>query len=123
MSFYVATLPPFYLVIPALCVLFLALGAGNGSTFQLVPLRWVGSTAIAMSLIGEVGALGGGLIPNVMGYSKAAPRQLPIRLHSVGVLAIGIFFMYLVVKRRWESTWVGAGGKAVHHEEKSYDTP
>ena len=123
MSFYVATLPPFYLVVPALCILFLALGAGNGSTFQLVPLRWVGSTAIAMSLIGEVGGLGGGLIPNVMGYSKQHLGSYQYGYIVWGVLAIGIFFMYLVVKRRWESTWVGAGGKVVHHEEKSYDTP
>jgi NNP family nitrate/nitrite transporter-like MFS transporter len=121
MSFYIATLPPFYIVVPALCILFLALGAGNGSTFQLVPLRWVGSTAIAMSLIGEVGGLGGGLIPNIMGYSKQHLGSYQYGYIVWGVLACGIFVMYYVVKRRWESTWVGAGGKARHHEEKIYD--
>ena len=37
---------------------FAALGAGNGATFQLVPLRWPLTTAIAGAMIGEIGALG-----------------------------------------------------------------
>ncbi len=117
MSFYIATLPPFYIVIPALCVLFLALGAGNGSTFQLVPLRWIGSTAIVMSLIGEVGALGGGLIPNVMGYSKQHLGSYQYGYIVWGVLAIGILIMYMVVSRKWEKSWVGAGGRALPKSE------
>jgi NNP family nitrate/nitrite transporter-like MFS transporter len=46
---------------------FAALGAGNGATFQLVPLRWPLTTAVAGGMIGEVGALGGGILPNVLG--------------------------------------------------------
>ena len=46
---------------------FAALGAGNGALFQLVPLRWPSTTAVAGSMIGEIGALGGGLVPNAMG--------------------------------------------------------
>ena len=53
-----------------LIVCFAALGAGNGALFQLVPLRWPTSTAVAGSMIGEIGALGGGLVPNAMGLSK-----------------------------------------------------
>ena len=49
---------------------FAALGAGNGALFQLVPLRWPTTTAVAGSMIGEIGALGGGLVPNAMGLSK-----------------------------------------------------
>ncbi len=46
------------------------LGAGNGALFQLVPLRWPLTTALAGSMIGGIGALGGGFIPNAMGQSK-----------------------------------------------------
>ncbi len=119
MSFYITTLPPFYLVVPALCILFLALGAGNGSTFQLVPLRWVGSTAIAMSLIGEVGGLGGGLIPNIMGYSRQHLGSYQYGFIVWGVLAIGIFIMYMVIQKHWAKTWVGKGGKALTPEERA----
>ena len=52
-------------------VCFAALGAGNGAVFQLVPLRWPLATAVAGSMIGEVGALGGGLVPNAMGLSAS----------------------------------------------------
>ena len=50
---------------------FAALGAGNGALFQLVPLRWPTTTAVAGSMIGEIGALGGGLVPNAMGLSTS----------------------------------------------------
>ena len=53
----------------AFMFLFAALGAGNGALFQLVPLRWPLTTAVAGSMIGEVGALGGSIIPNAMGLS------------------------------------------------------
>jgi NNP family nitrate/nitrite transporter-like MFS transporter len=49
---------------------FAALGAGNGAAFQLVPLRWPATTAVAGSMIGEVGALGGSILPNLLGQSK-----------------------------------------------------
>jgi MFS transporter, NNP family, nitrate/nitrite transporter len=49
---------------------FAALGAGNGATFQLVPLRWPAATAVAGSMIGEIGALGGSILPNLLGQSK-----------------------------------------------------
>ncbi len=53
-----------------LMLCFAALGAGNGALFQLVPLRWPLATAVAGSMIGEIGALGGGLVPNAMGLSR-----------------------------------------------------
>ena len=53
-----------------LMLCFAALGAGNGALFQLVPLRWPAATAVAGSMIGEIGALGGGLVPSAMGLSK-----------------------------------------------------
>ena len=49
---------------------FAALGAGNGALFQLLPLRWPLATAVASSVIGEIGALGGGLVPSAMGLPK-----------------------------------------------------
>lgn len=112
-SFITATIPPFPVAVGLLIILFLGLGAGNGSTFQLVPLRWVGTTAIAMSLIGEVGALGGGVIPNMMGYSRQYLGSYRFGFIVWGVLAVGIFVMYLFAQRRWVGAWVGKGGKAL----------
>ena len=49
---------------------FAALGAVNGALFQLVTLSWPLATAAAGSMIGEVGALGGGLVPSTIGLSR-----------------------------------------------------
>lgn len=114
-SLAIAAHPPFYIVMGLLIILFLGLGAGNGSTFQLIPLRWIGTTAIAMSLVGEVGALGGGLVPNIMGYSKQYLGAYQYGFTVWGVLALGIFVMYMKVQRRWTTSWVGKGGKALSH--------
>ena len=111
-SMFVSILPPVMIATLFMIVLFLALGAGNGSTFQLVPLRFVGGTAIAMSLIGEVGALGGGLIPNMMGISKQYFGTFSYGFMAWAALSIAIFLMYLKVKHRWTTSWVGRGGKA-----------
>jgi NNP family nitrate/nitrite transporter-like MFS transporter len=52
---------------------FAALGAGNGALFQLVPLRWPLATAVAGSMIGEVGALGGGFLRTPWGSPSSSP--------------------------------------------------
>jgi NNP family nitrate/nitrite transporter-like MFS transporter len=97
-------------VLLVLC--FAALGAGNGALFQLVPLRWPTTTAVAGSMIGEVGALGGGLVPSTMGLSKQY-------LGGYGwgfFLFAGLAFLVLVVMRlmqsRWTRTWAERGGRA-----------
>ena len=117
-SFMLIAMPPFPIAVGLLMVLFFSLGAGNGSTFQLVPLRWIGATAIAMSLIGEIGALGGGMIPNIMGYSRQHLGSYKYGFAVWGVLAVGILIMYLVIQRRWTKTWVGKGGVPLNAEER-----
>ena len=62
---------------------FAALGAGNGALFQLVPLRWPMTTAVAGSMIGEIGALGGGFVPNAMGLSKQYLGSYLVGLRAV----------------------------------------
>jgi NNP family nitrate/nitrite transporter-like MFS transporter len=92
---------------------FAALGAGNGALFQLVPLRWPMSTAVAGSMIGEVGALGGAILPNAMGFSKQnfgtfAWGFLFYAAFSAVVLGSLMFF-----QRKWTRSWVGPWGRAV----------
>lgn len=91
---------------------FAALGAGNGALFQLVPLRWPLTTAVAGSMIGEIGALGGGIIPNAMGLSKQYTGSFSggfFVFAGVGVLALAVL---RIAQRKWTRTWVEAGGKA-----------
>ena len=91
---------------------FAALGAGNGATFQLVPLRWPITTAIAGGMIGEIGALGGAILPNVLGYSKQHTGNYRSGWIAYAALAFVILLMLRLVSRNWTKTWVGPGGRA-----------
>jgi MFS transporter, NNP family, nitrate/nitrite transporter len=92
---------------------FAALGAGNGATFQLVPLRWPITTAVAGGMIGEIGALGGSILPNLLGFSKQYTGDYRGGFIVYAALAFLILIMLRVVSRRWTRTWVGAGGRAL----------
>ena len=93
-------------------VCFAALGAGNGALFQLVPLRWPLSTAVAGSMIGEIGALGGGLIPNAMGLSRQYSGTYLWGFVSIAVCAAAMLVLLRVMQIRWTRTWAEKGGRA-----------
>ncbi|WP_159276085.1 MFS transporter [Variovorax boronicumulans] len=95
-----------------LIVCFAALGAGNGALFQLVPLRWPTSTAVAGSMIGEIGALGGGLVPNAMGLSKQYLGSYAWGFVFFGVLSLAMLGVMRVMQIRWTRTWAEKGGRA-----------
>lgn len=91
---------------------FAALGAGNGALFQLVPLRWPLTTAVAGSMIGELGALGGGFIPNAMGQSKQHFDTYFYGFLAFAALGVVVLLMLRVMQIRWTRTWAEKGGRA-----------
>ncbi|MEJ8846312.1 MFS transporter [Variovorax rhizosphaerae] len=95
-----------------LIVCFAALGAGNGALFQLVPLRWPASTAVAGSMIGEIGALGGGLVPNAMGLSKQYLGSYLWGFVFFAMLSVIMLGVMRVMQIRWTRTWAEKGGRA-----------
>ena len=95
-----------------LMLCFAALGAGNGALFQLVPLRWPLTTAVAGSMIGEIGALGGGLVPNAMGLSKQYLGTYTWGFVLFAVLALLMLGVMRVMQIRWTRTWAERGGRA-----------
>lgn len=94
-------------------LVFASLGAGNGALFQLVPLRWPLSTAVAGSMIGEIGALGGSILPNAMGFSKQSTGSFTAGFTFFACLAIVVCAVLFVAQRKWTRTWVGRGGRAL----------
>ncbi|MBW4026610.1 MAG: NarK/NasA family nitrate transporter [Acidobacteria bacterium] len=95
---------------------FAALGAGNGATFQLVPLRWPTTTAVAGGMIGEIGALGGSILPNLLGQSKQHTGSYSMGFVAYAVFAVAVLAVMWKVSRRWTMTWAGAGGRAKEPE-------
>ena len=98
-----------------LMLCFAALGAGNGALFQLVPLRWPTTTAVAGSMIGELGALGGGLVPNAMGLSKQYLGTYAWGFVLFAALAVVMLGVMRVMQIRWTRTWAEKGGRARAH--------
>lgn len=90
---------------------FAALGAGNGSLFQLVPLRWPLTTAVAGSMIGEIGALGGSFIPNAMGQSKQITGTFQWGFISFMCLAVIALVVLRIAQTKWTKSWVDKGGR------------
>lgn len=91
---------------------FAALGAGNGALFQLVPLRWPLATAVAGSMIGEIGALGGGFLPNAMGQSKQLAGTWLWGFVAFAVLALATLAVLRALQPHWSRSWAGRGGRA-----------
>ena len=95
-----------------LMLCFAALGAGNGALFQLVPLRWPTTTAVAGSMIGEIGALGGGVVPNAMGLSREYLGSYLAGFLSFAVLSVVMLVVMRFMQIRWTRTWAEKGGRA-----------
>ncbi|MCO8249847.1 MFS transporter [Comamonas thiooxydans] len=93
-------------------VCFAALGAGNGALFQLVPLRWPTTTAVAGSMIGELGALGGGLIPASMGLSQQHTGSYFTGFAVFACFSLVMLVMLRYMQLRWTRTWAEKGGRA-----------
>ena len=91
---------------------FAALGAGNGAVYQLVPLRWPLTTAVAGSMIGELGALGGGLVPSTMGLARQYLGTYAWGFAVFGVLSLAMLVLLRSLQAGWTRSWVGRGGRA-----------
>jgi NNP family nitrate/nitrite transporter-like MFS transporter len=78
----------------------------------MVPLRWPTTTAVAGGMIGEIGALGGGILPNLLGQTKQHTGSYTLGFLIYSLLALGVLAMMLIVSRRWTRTWADAGGRA-----------
>ncbi|KMO11657.1 MFS transporter [Methylobacterium indicum] len=113
-SFLALTAAPTLLVTTILFMFcFAALGAGNGALFQLVPLRWPTNTAVAGSMIGEVGALGGAILPNAMGLSKQYTGGFAAGFLFYAAFTAIVLGGLALWSRRWVGVWVGPRGKAL----------
>ena len=64
-------------------------------------------------MIGEVGALGGAILPNVMGLSKQYTGSFAYGFVGYAVFAAVVLVCLLVWQRKWVGTWVGPRGKVL----------
>jgi NNP family nitrate/nitrite transporter-like MFS transporter len=91
----------------------LALGMGNGSVFQLVPLRFRHEIGVMTGLIGAAGGVGGFFLAKTLGLSQGFTGGFTAGfLAFAGLALLGLIGLALV-KTRWRTTWGAVSGARV----------
>lgn len=119
-AFGASFLPSIPVFLVFLGIMAAGIGAGNGSVFQLLPLRFPQAKAITAGIVGEFGSLGGAFIPLAMGYSMHLIGNYSLGFIVYGVSGIVALTILTTVQRRWTTSWVGKGGKALPVTEAEY---
>ena len=89
------------------------LGMGNGSVFQLVPLRFKKEIGVITGIVGAAGGVGGFFLPTLLGYLKDQTDSFAGGFFAFGTTALICGVTLWIVGRSWEGVFVGQGGKAV----------
>ncbi|MBI2119179.1 MAG: NarK/NasA family nitrate transporter [Elusimicrobia bacterium] len=112
-------LPTLYLATALLLLIFAALGIGNGSVFQLVPFRFPTVTAVASSMVGEIGALGGAIIPNAMGLSKQFTGNFAFGFITFAVVIVIAHIFLRKMEKEWVGEWIDSTGKFLSFQSQT----
>ena len=82
-----------------------ALGAGNGSVFQLLPQRFGKELGLMTGLVGAGGGLGAFFLATALGWSKGATGSYSTGLTGFALLCAVALVGLTLVKKRWRTTW------------------
>ncbi|PZU11642.1 NarK/NasA family nitrate transporter [Sphingomonas sp.] len=86
-------------------VAMLALGAGNGAVFQLVPQRFASDIGIMTGLVGMAGGIGGFYLASSLGFAKQLTGSFQYGFLIFAGLACAALIGLNLVKHRWRRTW------------------
>ena len=86
----------------------LALGAGNGAVFQLVPQRFRQEIGVMTGLVGMAGGVGGFYLASSLGFAKQVTGGYGSGFLIFAGLAMVALLGLTSVKRRWRTTWGAA---------------
>lgn len=98
-------LPQAWMALAAFVGAMLALGAGNGAVFQLVPQRFRKEIGVMTGLVGMAGGVGGFYLASSLGYSKQLTGSYETGFLIFAALAILALVGLTGVKTRWRTTW------------------
>jgi NNP family nitrate/nitrite transporter-like MFS transporter len=91
----------------------MALGMGNGSVFQLVPLRFRGEIGVMTGLVGAAGGVGGFFLAKTLGLSWELQHGFAAGFSVFASLPLLALVGLAWVKRRWRTTWGAVSGARV----------
>ncbi|MDF9392339.1 MULTISPECIES: nitrate/nitrite transporter [Methylococcus] len=91
----------------------LALGMGNGSVFQLVPLRFRKEIGVVTGLVGCAGGVGGFFLAKTLGLSWEIQHGFALGFSVFAVLPLLGLGGLVLVRKRWRTTWGAVSGAQV----------
>jgi NNP family nitrate/nitrite transporter-like MFS transporter len=91
----------------------LALGMGNGSVFQLVPLRFRREIGVITGLVGCAGGVGGFFLAKTLGWSWNVQHGFALGFSVFAGLPLLGLVGLIMVKKRWRTTWGAVSGARV----------
>jgi NNP family nitrate/nitrite transporter-like MFS transporter len=101
--------PSVALALAVLMFSMMALGAGNGAVFQLVPQRFSKEIGVITGLVGMTGGAGGFYLASSLGWAKQATGSYQAGFAAFACLALLAMICLTGVKAHWRRTWnVGA---------------
>ena len=86
-------------------VAMLALGAGNGSVFQLVPQRFQAEIGVMTGLVGMAGGVGGFYLASSLGLAKQLTGSFAPGFLIFAGLAVAALIGLALVKGKWRTSW------------------
>jgi NNP family nitrate/nitrite transporter-like MFS transporter len=89
-------------------VAMLALGAGNGAVFQLVPQRFASEIGVMTGLVGMAGGIGGFYLASSLGLAKQLTGSFAPGFLIFAGLALTALASLTAVKRGWRKNWDAA---------------
>ncbi len=108
----VSSLPPLTVVIPLFFLGMMCFGMGNGSIFQLVPLRYRSEIGVVTGIVGAAGGIGGFFLPVLLGSIKDLTGSYGGGFLVFGLAACaGLFLLRSVYHRSWQRSWLASYSK------------
>jgi MFS transporter, NNP family, nitrate/nitrite transporter len=86
-------------------VAMLALGAGNGAVFQLVPQRFAKEIGVMTGLVGMAGGVGGFYLASSLGFAKQLTGSFQYGFLIFAGLALLALLGLNLAKTRWRRSW------------------
>lgn len=97
--------PSLVLALTLFMIALAALGAGNGSVFQLLPQRFGKELGLMTGLVGAGGGLGAFVLATSLGWSKGQTGSYAAGLTAFAGLCVIALIGLTLVKKRWRTTW------------------
>ncbi|EQA35809.1 nitrate transporter [Leptospira inadai serovar Lyme str. 10] len=108
---------PVNITLPLFIGLMACLGLGNGSVFQLVPLRFKKDIGVVTGFVGAFGGLGGFLVPNLLGSLKSVSGSFATGFVILALITISsaalVFFTNLLIWKKADSNQTELGLEGV----------